>query len=212
MHRTSGAVGRLVLHCRLRHWETYIARAWGEPGWAECCYQNDCNGMGRVSGENSADRRTTVTPQDAPPKQIPSSSASSVMNCYLCGQIKNTACSAMRQSTSALRRLAEEGEGDQGPRATLVGSVLQERQRQQAKQAADEGDLGDRVEFDSMVLGMVNGANNQQQGFCRCLDGFIPVMSSEGMLVECHDPIFRSAIVGSRCLTEQHCSDLPETR
>ncbi len=32
---------------RLVYWENYIQRVWKTAGWAECCFENECNSMGR---------------------------------------------------------------------------------------------------------------------------------------------------------------------
>lgn len=62
-----------------------------------------------------------------------------------------------------------------------------------------------RIEFSKMVASM-----SDDRGYCRCADGFLPLMGN-GSLLECHDPIIRSAVVGSRCLVSSHCQHLNNT-
>ncbi len=133
------------------------------------------------------------------------------MNCYLCRQIRNAECRSARDSTKR-RRVGNSHLSSVAADATtssLVSSLLSNSVR---------------MDFDAMVVGMASPSPAEQQGFCKCRDGYIPVMSSPGggeagvelngglaggggppVLTECHDPIVRSAVVGSRCLEEQHC-------
>ena len=122
---------------------------------------------------------------------------SSIMDCFECSMISNTECESKEtiQGRQRFFNTFNSGNEDDLPA--------------QSKQNLFQSLLGNsvRIDFNTMVSSMA-----PEDGICRCREGFIPFMSqTDEMLERCHDPIKKSATMNSRCLLEEHCSDMAYT-
>lgn len=60
-----------------------------------------------------------------------------------------------------------------------------------------------RMDFDEMIEKMTK----EEAKVCSCAEGFLPIYK-DGVLQRCHDPIIKTATIGGRCLSQEHCRGL----